>query len=79
MPPDQNCAASSLTTTASDGAFNTWDAGLDACKTCQLCRSYNRRATYWSGDRRRVTEHDDGQGDEERHGYNCYDNVHYQK
>ena len=66
--PDQNCAASSLIATASEGAFDAWDAGLDACKTCQPCQSYNRRATHWSGDQRRMTEHNNGQGDEEWHG-----------
>ena len=67
----QNYAATSITATAFDGAFNTWNTGLDAYKTCQPCRAYNRRATYWSGDRRhRVTEYGGGQGSEEKKGYN---------
>lgn len=78
----QSYAASSLTATASSGAFDTWNAGMDAYKVCQPCRAYNREETECSGDhcddrRRRLGEEEDGQGDEEQNGFNCYDDADY--
>eukprot|EP00578_Thalassiosira_sp_NH16_P007863 CAMPEP_0181121968 /NCGR_PEP_ID=MMETSP1071-20121207/25042_1 /TAXON_ID=35127 /ORGANISM="Thalassiosira sp., Strain NH16" /LENGTH=498 /DNA_ID=CAMNT_0023206865 /DNA_START=101 /DNA_END=1598 /DNA_ORIENTATION=- len=85
----QSYASSSLTASASSGAFDTWNAGMDAYKVCQPCRAYNREETErgddWSEDRdrrqrgrRRLTEYNDGQGDEEKNGFNCYDDAGYQ-
>ena len=83
----QSYAASSLTVTASSYAFNTWNKNMNCYKTCQPCRAYNREQTYGqdssSRDRRGRTrnlgEEDDGDGDEEQNGYNCYDDAGYQK
>lgn len=79
---DYQSYATSLTATASSGAFDTWNAGMDAYKICQPCRAYNREATECSGEhcdrRRRLGEEEDGQGDEEQNGFNCYDDAGYQ-
>ena len=74
----QNYAASSLTATAASGAFDRWNDHMAAYKTCQPCRAYNRQQTYGRR-RRRLGEQNDGQGDEEQNGYNCYDDAGYQK
>lgn len=79
-------ASSALTASASSGAFDTWNSGMDAYKICQPCRAYNREETENNGDwngrnrnrRRRLGEENDGQGDEEQNGYNCYDDAGYQ-
>ena len=83
----QSYAASSLTATASSYAFDTWNENMNSYKTRQPCRAYNREQTYGqdssSRDRRGRTrnlgEEDDGDGDEEQNGYNCYDDAGYQK
>jgi len=77
-------ASGSLTASASNGAFDAWNSGMDAYKVCQPCRAYNREVTEDEGRRRnrrkgrRLGEENDGQGDEEQHGYNCYDDAGYQ-
>ncbi len=80
----QSSASSSLTASASSGAFDSWNSGMDAYKVCQPCRAYNREETQDDGDNNRgrgrtLGEEDDGQGDEEQNGYNCYDDAGYQK
>mmetsp|Transcript_45298 Transcript_45298/g.95031 ORF Transcript_45298/g.95031 Transcript_45298/m.95031 type:complete len:471 (-) Transcript_45298:235-1647(-) len=84
----QSYASSSLTASGASGAFDTWNSGMDAYKICQPCRAYNKEETEvdenWKWDRRRrhgrrqLGEENDGQGDEEKNGYNCYDDAGYQ-
>ena len=59
---------------------------MDAYKVCQPCRAYNREQMYkenWSQRSRRksrgLAEYYDGQGDDEKNNYNCYDDAHYKK
>lgn len=81
----QSYASSSLTASGASGAFDTWNSGMDAYKTCQPCRAYNTEETEvdddWEWDRKQrgLKEENDGQGDEEKNGYNCYDDAGYQK
>ena len=77
----QQSYASSLTSTASSGAFDTWNDNMDSYKVCQPCRAYNREQIYQSNwdQHRSLTEYYDGQGGYELNNYNCYDDAHYQK
>jgi len=76
----QQSYASSLTSTASSGAFDTWNDNMDSYKVCQPCRAYNREQIYQSNwdQHRSLTEYYDGQGGYELNNYNCYDDAHYQ-
>ncbi|KAL7531630.1 hypothetical protein ACHAWF_003857 [Thalassiosira exigua] len=79
----QSYASSYLTSSASSGAFDTWNSGMDYYKICQPCRAYNREATEYAGSgdgdwQRQLGEQNDGQGDEEQNGFNCYDDAGYQ-
>lgn len=62
-------------------AFDRWNSLLNSYKICQPCRAYNRVQTYDSnyGSRRHLAEDEDGQGEEEQWGYNCYDDAGYRK
>jgi len=57
--------------------FDRWNTLLNSYKICQPCRAYNRVKTYES--RRNLAEDEDGQGEEEQWGYNCYDDAGYRK
>ena len=76
----QNSYASSLTSTGTTDAFDTWNANMDSYKVCQPCRAYNRQQMYqenWDN-YRHLTEKYDGQGGYEKNNFNCYDDAHYQ-
>lgn len=59
------------------GAFDRWNELMTTYKVCQPCRAYNRQKTYESS--RKLAEENDGQGEEEQWGYNCYDDADYRK
>merc|ERR1712113_738731 len=51
---------------------------MDAYKTCQPCRAYSKYYNVqddWERNRRHLVEYDDGRGDEEVNGFNCYDDA----
>ena len=76
----QTSYASSLTSTGTSDAFDTWNANMDYYKVCQPCRAYNRQQMYQDGwgSYRRLAEKYDGQGGYEKNNFNCYDDAHYQ-
>ena len=82
----QSAAASSLMATATSGAFEAWNAGMDSYNICQPCRAYNWKETEYASSgssndpgRKRTAEYNDGQGDEDQTGFICYNNVWYHK
>ena len=60
-------------------AFKTWNSLMEAYKTCQPCRAYSRVANTQSDNSRSLVEYNDGQGEEEMSGFNCYDDAGYRK
>ena len=59
-----------------------WNELMTDYKVCQPCRAYTKTPTYDDDvDRlrflRRLDDNDDGEGDEEQYGYNCYDDAGY--
>ena len=66
-----------------EAAFNKWNAMMAVYKTCQPCRAYNLYSNVdddWRRSRSRsLIEYNDGEGDEEQNGYNCYDDADYRK
>lgn len=64
-------------------AFSKWNSMMDAYKICQPCRAYskyNNTQDEWSDHRKRnLVEYEDGQGDAEANGFNCYDDAGYRK
>ena len=64
-------------------AFSKWNSMMDAYKICQPCRAYSKYSNYQdeSNDHRErnLVEYEDGQGDEETNGFNCYDDAGYRK
>ncbi|CAB9531194.1 expressed unknown protein (Partial), partial [Seminavis robusta] len=71
-------------------AINTWNSYMDVYKVCQPCRAYNLNVNFWSdgddddsksgsgsGDGRRFLDENDGEGDAEQWGYDCYDDAGY--
>lgn len=56
-------------------ALQKWNNLMKAYKTCQPCRAYSRKANT----QRRLIEYNDGEGDEEINGFNCYDDAGYRK
>jgi len=66
--------------------ITAWNDAMAPYKMCQPCRAYNRDPTSQGGsdydgdnDRRWLGGEDDndGEGDEEQYGYNCYDDAGY--
>jgi hypothetical protein len=72
-------------------AIDTWNEYMNVYKVCQPCRAYNLNVNFYSmGDeedgshsgsrdnlRERFLEENDGQGDPEQWGYDCYDSAGY--
>jgi len=59
-------------------AFTTWNYMMEAYKVCQPCRAYSKTYNIQEDDRNRdLVEYNDGEGEEEMNGYNCYDDAHY--
>jgi len=64
-------------------SFTKWNNYMDVYKICQPCRAYNLDTNGFYGeyeggfDRRRNREENDGQGDAEQWGYDCYDDAGY--
>jgi len=54
-----------------------WNDLMMDYHVCQPCRAYNKVPTYEDEDRFRRLDEDDGGGDEEKWGYNCYDDAGY--
>jgi hypothetical protein len=60
-----------------------WNELMTDYKVCQPCRAYTKTPTYDDDDEdrlrflRRLDDNDDGEGDEEQYGYNCYDDAGY--
>merc|ERR1712194_737019 len=51
---------------------------MEAYKVCQPCRAYSKTYNIQDDDRNRdLVEYNDGEGEEEMNGYNCYDDAHY--
>ena len=59
--------------------YNTerWNELMTDYQVCQPCRAYNKVPMYEDEDRRRRLDDNDGEGDEEQWGYNCYDDAGY--
>ncbi|MGK3740976.1 MAG: hypothetical protein ACI8RD_010677 [Bacillariaceae sp.] len=59
-----------------------WNELMTDYKVCQPCRAYTKTPTYDDDEDRlrflrRLDDNDDGEGDEEQYGYNCYDDAGY--
>ena len=64
-----------------DSIFVQWNSLMTAYKVCQPCRAYSRSYNYqysWQG-HRHLVEYNDGEGDDEMSGFNCYDDAGYRK
>lgn len=63
--------------------FDTWNTGMEAFKVCHPCRAFSMTKNYdednsQSGDRfLDYVEQNDGDGQEEMWGYNCFDDAGY--
>ena len=59
--------------------IETWNEYMNTYKICQPCRAYNlNKSEQSSGDGRLLAnDENDGEGDEEQWGYNCYDDAGY--
>lgn len=55
--------------------IDRWNRRMNDYKVCQPCRAYNRVPVMVQNNRRRNLN--DGQGDYEQWGYNCYDDAGY--
>jgi hypothetical protein len=60
-------------------AFSKWNSMMDAYKICQPCRAYSKYYNEQDDWHRKLVEYEDGQGDEEVNGFNCYDDAGYRK
>jgi len=64
-----------------EGNTLRWNELMTDWKVCQPCRAYNKIPTYDDEDDRlrflRRLDDNDGEGDEEAFGYNCYDDAGY--
>jgi len=61
-----------------DETFDKWNTLMEAYKTCQSCRAYSRTSnTDSSYQQRHLVEYYDGKGNEEKNGFNCYDDANY--
>jgi len=58
-------------------AFTKWNYMMDAYKVCQPCRAYSKTYNIQDDRRRDLVEYNDGEGEEEMNGFNCYDDAHY--
>jgi len=73
---------SSSTGKSWSNAFSKWNSMMDAYKICQPCRAYSKYSNTqddWKDRKRFLVENEDGQGDEEMNGFNCYDDAGYRK
>jgi hypothetical protein len=52
---------------------------MTSYKVCQPCRAYNTVKTYNYDYSRDLVEYNDGKGDAEQWGFNCYDDAGYRK
>lgn len=57
--------------------FEKWNEYMDSYKICQPCRSYNLNKFRQEDEEGRYLENNknDGEGEEEQWGYNCYDDA----
>ena len=64
-----------------NNAFAQWNYMMDAYKICQPCRAYSKSYNVQDDDDwgRNLVEYQDGQGNEEANGFNCYDDAGYRK
>ena len=72
-----------------NASITTWNTHMTTYKTCQPCRAYNlgkfdddqeEEEDSHDGskdDKRRFPENNDGEGEEEQWGFNCYDDAGY--
>merc|ERR1712194_871241 len=62
-----------------NNAFAQWNYMMDAYKICQPCRAYSKSYNVQDDDDwgRNLVEYQDGQGNEEANGFNCYDDAGY--
>ena len=60
-------------------AFSKWNSMMDAYKICQPCRAYSKYYNTQDDWHRKLVEYEDGQGNEEANGFNCYDDAGYRK
>ena len=67
-----------------DGAVQTWldmidgwNDAMDLFKICQPCRAYSRTPSNQQQDEDRSGDENDGEGEQEPFGYNCYDDAGY--
>jgi len=61
-----------------EGYMESWNKYMNTFKICQPCRAYSHTVNVNDDEHDRFLENEnDGEGDEEQWGYNCYDDAGY--